>query len=106
MFGEENTKIYISSANFMTHNTEKRVEIACPIYDENLKREILDYFEGLLKDNVKARRFKSDDNYIKINRSLDAYDSQAECIKKAISNVHTSEIKISWWKKIFKKVQS
>ncbi len=48
-------KIYISSADFMTRNIENRVEVACPIYDESLQKQILDTFKISWKDNVKAR---------------------------------------------------
>lgn len=51
------TKMYISSADFMTRNIENRVEVGCPIYDEDIKKEILDNFEIAWSDNVKARVF-------------------------------------------------
>ncbi len=50
-----NNKIYISSADFMTRNLDQRVEISCPIYDEDIKKELIDTFEISWKDNVKAR---------------------------------------------------
>ena len=48
-------KIYLSSADFMTRNIENRVEVACPVYDDELQRQILDTFELSWKDNIKAR---------------------------------------------------
>ncbi len=48
-------KIYIASADFMTRNLDKRVEIACPIYDPEIKQELLDTFQISWNDNVKAR---------------------------------------------------
>ena len=61
------TKIYISSADFMTRNIENRVEVGCPIYDDDIKKEILDTFEIAWSDNVKARIFneKQDNVYRK-----------------------------------------
>jgi len=50
-----NQKIYISSADFMGRNLDNRVEISCPIYDEDLKKEINDIYEISWNDNVKAR---------------------------------------------------
>lgn len=47
--------IYISSADFMTRNLDSRVEVSCPIYDPEIKKEILDTFEIGWKGNVKAR---------------------------------------------------
>ena len=49
------TKIYISSADIMGRNLDNRVEISCPIYDEDIKEELIDTFEISWKDNVKAR---------------------------------------------------
>ncbi|WP_026450046.1 polyphosphate kinase 1 [Aequorivita capsosiphonis] len=52
-----NTKVYISSADLMGRNLDNRVEITCPIYDEDIKKEILENFEIGWSDNVKARVF-------------------------------------------------
>jgi polyphosphate kinase len=49
-------KIYISSADFMTRNIENRVEVAVPIYDTDLQRQITEVFDIIWSDNVKARR--------------------------------------------------
>ncbi len=49
-------KIYISSADFMTRNIENRVEVAAPIYDTDLQRQITEVFDIIWNDNVKARR--------------------------------------------------
>lgn len=46
---------YISSADFMTRNLDSRVEIGCPIYDPEIKKELDETFEISWKDNVKAR---------------------------------------------------
>lgn len=54
---EGNPKVYISSADFMTRNIENRVEVGCPIYDEDIKKELIDTFNISWKDNVKARIF-------------------------------------------------
>lgn len=48
-------KYYISSADFMNRNLDNRVEISCPIYDEEIQNELLDTFEISWNDNVKAR---------------------------------------------------
>jgi len=48
-------KIYISSADWMTRNIDNRVEVSCPIYDEDIKQELLDLYEICWNDNVKAR---------------------------------------------------
>ena len=47
--------VYISSADFMTRNLDGRVEVTCPIYDEDIKKQIIDTFNVGWKGNVKAR---------------------------------------------------
>lgn len=48
-------KIYLSSADFMTRNIENRVEVACPVYDTEIQKQILDTFDLSWNDNAKAR---------------------------------------------------
>ncbi|KAA5821489.1 polyphosphate kinase 1 [Algibacter amylolyticus] len=56
IFGNNgDAKLYISSADWMTRNIENRVEVSCPIYDEDIKKEIIDTFNISWNDNVKAR---------------------------------------------------
>ena len=64
---EGDPKIYISSADWMTRNMDLRVEISCPIYDEDIKQEIIDTFNICWSDNVKARTLtaKQDNVYRK-----------------------------------------
>ena len=64
IFGNDgNPKVYISSADWMTRNLVYRVEVGCPIYDEDIKQELMDTFEICWNDNVKARVFsKAQDN--------------------------------------------
>jgi len=52
---KEDPRVYISSADFMTRNLDQRVEISCPIYDKDIKQELIETFEISWKDNVKAR---------------------------------------------------
>ncbi|MGB5822514.1 MAG: polyphosphate kinase 1 [Proteocatella sp.] len=67
MFGEgDEKKIYISSADLMTRNLIRRIEIACPILDLELKRKIENMVETILKDNVKARELRSDGTYVSV----------------------------------------
>jgi polyphosphate kinase len=56
IFGNNNKpEIFISSADFMTRNIDARVEVTCPIYDEEIKQDLIDTFEIGWKANVKAR---------------------------------------------------
>lgn len=59
-------KVYISSADFMSRNTEKRFEIAAPIVNEELKTRILRYFKLLFKDTTNARELQSDGSYLPV----------------------------------------
>lgn len=52
---QNNPKIYISSADWMTRNIDTRVEVSCPIYNEDIKRELQHIFDICWNDNVKAR---------------------------------------------------
>lgn len=61
----EDMKMYIASADWMTRNTENRVEIAAPIYDSKIKSSIYDTLRVMWKDNLKARILCSDGTYKK-----------------------------------------
>ena len=57
IFGSEGReRIYIASADFMTRNTLRRVEVAAPVYDEEIKARLLEMFRIMLKDNQQARQ--------------------------------------------------
>ncbi len=66
IFGNDgNPDVYISSADFMTRNIDERVEVTCPIYDEKIKKELIDTFDIGWKGNVKSRIHSEnlDNNY-------------------------------------------
>ncbi|MBO6179373.1 MAG: polyphosphate kinase 1 [Selenomonadaceae bacterium] len=66
VFGKgKDEKVYISSADFMTRNTEKRVEIAAPVKDKKLREELIKILEFQLKDDKKARFLTSQGTYEK-----------------------------------------
>lgn len=64
IFGtQEREKVYIASADFMTRNTLRRMEVAAPVYDKDLKMQLEEMFITMLSDNQKARQEDSRGNY-------------------------------------------
>ena len=56
IFGNnDDPRVFISSADWMTRNIDNRVEVTCPIYDDDIKRQLQDSFEISWNDNTKAR---------------------------------------------------
>ena len=79
MFGTpDRDKIYIASADFMTRNTLRRVEVATPIYDDKIKQRIRDMFGLMMKDNMQARIQQPDGTYLKQNRDVEKINSQEQ----------------------------
>lgn len=78
-------KIYIGSADMMTRNTEKRVEVACPVLDEDVRRQINHYLKIMLTDNVKARVLNADGDYEKKELTEPLIDSQAVFMQEALN---------------------
>lgn len=77
----DDAEIYLSSADLMTRNTEKRVEVAFPVEDPDLKREIRGMLEVMLSDNVKARKINDDGDYERIPSDGEFIDSQKYFMK-------------------------
>lgn len=71
IFGKESDtqKIYISSADYMTRNTIRRVEVGAPVLDEKLRKRIREMFRILMSDNVKARVMLNDGTYVHAERA-------------------------------------
>ncbi len=77
-FGQgEEQEIYISSADLMTRNTERRIEVACPVIDGEVKRQINHVLEVILYDNKKARIMQSSGVYLPKKDNHDPLDSQS-----------------------------
>ena len=83
----ENIKIFLSSADLMTRNMEKRVEIAWPILDKELRNQVLDYIDTCLRDTAKLRELKADGSYTKLGELAKPdepkFESQDFLIKEA-----------------------
>ena len=81
-FGEGKDRVmYISSADLMTRNTDRRVEIATPVLDKTLKNEIYKMLEVMLADNVNARMLMPDGTYEKVEDGGEKIDSQDYFLK-------------------------
>lgn len=84
-FGQGNDeRMYIASADFMTRNTEKRVEVACPIYDQNVREKIHYLMDTCWADNVKARALQRDGSYRTRPIHETPIDSQQMLMAKAL----------------------
>lgn len=87
----EDMEIYLSSADLMTRNMDKRVEIAWPVLDQDLKNIVLDYLDVSLSDTAKLRMLESNLEYTPLEYfaeetstgRIESFDSQAFLIHKA-----------------------
>ena len=59
-------RVYIASADFMTRNTLRRVEVAAPVYDDALRLRLFDMLRTQTRDNVQARRMMGDGTYVRV----------------------------------------
>ena len=107
IFGkDEDEKIFIGSADFMTRNTERRVEIVTPIQNEYIKIEIKYIMNLCFRDNVKARKLSSNGDYEKIERVGELIDSQTQLMKYAIEESNRPVIQHeTLFMKILKKIR-
>ena len=79
----ERTKYYISSADFMTRNTVKRVEVAAPVYAPAIQEKIRGIFDLMLADNKKARQEDSEGSYALVKCEGDPVNSQEMLYQEA-----------------------
>jgi polyphosphate kinase len=83
----ERRRVYISSADWMTRNTERRFEVACPVMDTLLAERIVNMLETHLHDNVKARVLQADGSYSRIRSETGSkLDSQTYLFQEAYNN--------------------
>ena len=86
VFGEGNdARVYIGSADMMTRNTEKRVEVACPILDPHIRKKLIHDLDVMLADNVKARKMLSDGTYRKKTGGTEPVNAQETFMKEALN---------------------
>jgi polyphosphate kinase len=84
-YGEE--EVFISSSDWMTRNLDNRVEVTCPIYDNDIKKELIDTFSICWNDNVKARVLsKKQDNQYRITTN-NPFRSQVKTYKYYVNKI-------------------
>ncbi len=80
----KNAVVYIASADLMTRNLNHRVEIACPVYDRQVREQLLWILHTQLEDNVKASSLLPDGSYCRKVNTLAPCDSQEVFMKTSI----------------------
>ena len=91
--------MYIASADFMTRNTERRVEVACPIYDPTAQAKIHHILDLCLKDNIRARQLQADGTYCHKSGDAAPLDCQQQLMKDAAEAAVPAVQKKSLWQK-------
>lgn len=84
-------KMYIGSADLMTRNTERRVEIACPVWDEAVRKRLHEILDAMRADTVKARELRKDGSYVR--RSGPPLSAQECLMRLAITRAEESREK-------------
>ena len=72
----ERQSVYIASADFMTRNTLRRVEVAAPILDAGLRRRLTEMFQTMLRDNQQARELQNTGKYVRVQNNDPPLNSQ------------------------------
>ena len=102
----EQEHVYISSADMMTRNTVRRVEIACPIRSPEIRRRLHEILDAMLADTVKARVLLPDGTYTKKPPAYEPVCAQVLLMKRAVEaaqqqSTAVPQKKRSLWKKLF-----
>ncbi len=103
-------QLYISSADLMTRNLNRRVEIACPVYDAEIKEQLLRILHVQLEDNVKASTLLPDGSYCRKINTLHPVDSQRYFMENSLHKPYADPIEAQdssgcWWRRIKQKVK-
>jgi polyphosphate kinase len=85
-------RVYISSADFMTRNTLRRIEVAAPVYDQHIKNIVVRIFQTMLSDNIKARDMLPDGTYKRRVPNGNPMNSQEYFISEAKANARAAEL--------------
>jgi len=91
-FGADTDILYLSSADMMTRNTERRVEIAYPVLDPTCKKRVVEFANLQLADNVKARRLAEDGTWERLETEPDDPKIDAQELLLAQAYLNTQEV--------------
>lgn len=86
-------QVYISSADFMTRNIRKRVEVACPLLDPDIKERVLEFLDIMFSDDVKIRELLPSKRYALVERKNNLI-AQEVLIQRALEGKKTPEKKV------------
>ena len=90
---KEREKVYLASADFMTRNTIRRVEVAAPVLDETLKERLDWMFETMMKDNEKGKCLNASGKYVDRESNGTKLNSQELFYAMAYSNAEKAQTK-------------
>lgn len=88
----ERQKLYIASADFMTRNTLRRVEVAAPIYDQDIRIRLSKMFLTMLQDNQQARELQHDGSYRRVHSEGMPHNSQEYFFSQAYDDMQTKQM--------------
>ncbi|MDU3153567.1 MAG: phospholipase D-like domain-containing protein, partial [Anaerococcus hydrogenalis] len=89
---EDDCKLYISSADFMTRNIRNRMEVACPIYQDSIKKQILEFLNIMFADDVKTRVMNPKGEYEKVKNKKNLI-AQEKFIQMAMDKAYQKNMK-------------
>ncbi len=100
-------KLYLGSADMMTRNTEKRVEVACPIIDLEVKKRVNQMLVTMMNDNVKGRVLTNEGVYIKRNIGEKQINAQEMFMREAVNAKHENVVEIpkkgNWFTRLLRR---
>lgn len=88
----EREKIYIASADFMTRNTIRRVEVAAPVLDDTLRARLDEMFDTMMKDDEKGKELTSNGTYVDRKINATKLDSQELFYETAYKNAEKKTV--------------
>ena len=90
-------KLYISSADLMTRNMQRRVEVAVPIYAPHIRERVNHILDIYFRDTAKARELKSDGNYERFPDCKTGLSAQEQFMAEALENADTEKPRGEGW---------